>query len=204
MTEMTRRLIGASAFALLFATSFAGAQAPDMVRVRGTIESVNGQTLNVKGRDGAALVIKLVPNAPIRTAVKASLSDIKQGDFVAVTGMPQPDGTQKAVSIAIFPEALRGLGEGYRPWDWLPNSKMTNATVDSTVTSVNGQLLTLKYKEGEQKVTVTPATEITKLVAGSMADVKAGQKIFIAATKKLPDGSLEATNITVGDYGVWR
>jgi Domain of unknown function (DUF5666) len=204
MTKICRRLIGASGFALLFAMSFAAAQAPDMVRVRATIESVNGQTLNVKSRDGAALVIKLADKAPVRTAVKASLSDIKQGDYVAVTGLPQPDGTQKAVSIAIFPEALRGLGEGYRPWDWVPNSKMTNATVDSTVAGVDGQVLTLKYKEGEQKVVVTPTTEITKLVAGSMADVKAGEKIFIAATKKLPDGTLEASNITVGDYGVWR
>ena len=204
MTRMIRRMIGASAVALVFAMSFAAAQAPEMVRVRGTIEGINGQTLNVKARDGAALVIQLVANAPVRTAVKASLSDIKQGDFIAVTGLPQPDGTQKAVSIAIFPEALRGLGEGYRPWDWLPNSKMTNATVDSTVAGVDGQVLTLKYKDGEQKVVVTPSTEITKLVAGSMADVKVGEKIFIAATKKLPDGTLEAPNITVGDYGVWR
>jgi Domain of unknown function (DUF5666) len=204
MMIMTRKLAGASAFALLFAASMAAAQAPETVRVRGTIESVNGQTLNVKARDGAALVIKLVDNAPIRTAIKASLSDIKQGDFIAVTGLPQPDGTQKAVSIAIFPEALRGTGEGYRPWDWQPDSKMTNATVDSTVAGVDGSTLTLKYKEGEQKVVVTATTEITKLVAGGMGDVKAGEKIFIAATKKLPDGMLEAPNITVGDYGVWR
>lgn len=204
MTKMTRRMLGATAFVALFAVSLAAAQAPQMVRVRATIESVNGQTLNVKARDGAALVIKLVDKAPIRTAVKASLSDIKQGDFIAVTGLPQPDGTQKALAIAIFPEALRGVGEGYRPWDWQANSKMTNATVDSTVAGVDGQVLTLKYKDGTQKVVVTPTTEITKLVAGSMADVKPGEKIFIAATKKLPDGTLEAPNITVGDYGVWR
>ncbi len=204
MTMMTRRMVGASAFAILFAASFAAAQAPEIVRVRGTIDSVNGNMMNVKSRDGTAMMVKLADNGPVRAVVKKSLADIKPGDFIAVTGLPQPDGSQKAVAIAIFPEALRGVGEGYRPWDYLPNSKMTNATVGSTVASVDGQVLVLKYKDGEQKVVVPPSAEITAFAPATMADVKPGEKIFVAGAKKLPDGTLEAPNISVGDYGVWR
>jgi hypothetical protein len=204
MSVMVGRIAGLSALALLFAGSFAAAQAPEVVRVRGTIESVNGDTMNVKLRDGATATVKLADKGPVRAVVKKSLADIKQNDFIAVTGLPQPDGTQKAVAIQIFPEALRGTGEGYRPWDYLPNSKMTNATVDSTVASVDGQVLVLKYKDGEQKVVVPPTAEITGVVSATMADVKPGEKIFVAGAKKLPDGTLEAPNVAVGDYGVWR
>jgi hypothetical protein len=142
MTSMSRRMVSRCAFAVVFAGSFAAAQAPGMVRVRGTIDSVDGQVLNVKARDGAmsrdgaTLKVKLADNAPIRAVVKASLADIKPGSFIGVTGMPQPDGSQKAVEIHIFPEAMRGTGEGFRPWDLMPNSTMTNATVDNEVASV--------------------------------------------------------------------
>jgi len=193
-----------SAFALVFSASIAAAQAPQMVRVRATIESVDGAILTAKSRDGAEMKIKLADNAPVNEVVKASLADIKPNSFVAVTGMPQPDGSQKAVAVVIFPEALRGLGEGHRPWDFEPNSTMTNATVDNEVASVNGQTLTVKYKDGEQKVEVAPTAAITTFAKKSAADLKPGQKIFIAAAKKLPDGTLEAPNVQFGDYGVWR
>ncbi len=193
-----------SALTLLFGASIAVAQAPQMVRVRATIESVDGSMLTAKSRDGAEMKIKLADNAPVNEVVKASLSDIKPNSYVAVTGMPQPDGSQKAVAVVIFPEALRGLGEGHRPWDYEPNSTMTNATVDNEVASVNGQTLTVKYKDGEQKIVVSPTAMITTFAKKSAADLKPGQKIFIAAAKKLPDGTLEAPNVQFGDYGVWR
>jgi hypothetical protein len=193
-----------SALALLLGASIATAQAPQMVRVRATIESVDGAMLTAKARDGAAMKIKLADNAPVNEVVKASLSDIKPNSFVAVTGMPQPDGSQKAVAVVIFPEAMRGVGEGHRPWDYESNSTMTNATVDNEVTGVNGQTLTVKYKDGEQKIVVTPTTEITTFAKKSAADLKPGQKIFIPGAKKLPDGTLEAPNVAYGDYGVWR
>jgi hypothetical protein len=193
-----------SALALLLGASIATAQAPQMVRVRATIESVDGAMLTVKARDGAAMKIKLADNAPVNEVVKASLSDIKPNSFVAVTGMPQPDGSQKAVAVVIFPEAMRGVGEGHRPWDYESNSTMTNATVDNEVTGVNGQTLTVKYKDGEQKIVVAPTTEITTFAKKSAADLKPGQKIFIPGAKKLPDGTLDAPNVAFGDYGVWR
>ena len=202
MTIMTRRMVGASAFAVLFAASFAAAQAPEMVRVRGTIEGVDGSMLSVKSRDGAMMKVKLADNAPVRAVVKASLADIKPGSFVGITAMPQPDGTQKAVEIHIFPEAMRGTGEGHRPWDLMPNSTMTNATVDSTVASVDGQTLVLKYKDGEKTFIVPANVVVVTYAPATMADLKPGEKVFVAAAKKLPDGMLDAPNITVSRNGV--
>jgi hypothetical protein len=204
MTMTTLKLAGATALALVFTASFAAAQAPDIVRVRATIESVDGQMVTAKSRDGAELKIHLADNAPVNEVVKESLSDIKPNSYVAVTAMPQPDGSQKATAVIIFPEAMRGLGDGHRPWDFVPNSTMTNATVDTSVASVDGEKLTVKSKDGENIVQITPTTEIATYAKKSLADLKPGQKIFIAATKKNPDGTLEAANISFGDYAVWR
>jgi hypothetical protein len=201
---MIYRIVGASAFALVLATSFAAAQAPEMVRVRATIENVDGQMVTAKSRDGAEMKIHLADNAPVNEVVKIPLTDIKQNSFVAITAMPQPDGSQTATAIIIFPEAMRGVGEGHRPWDYVPNSTMTNATVDSTVTAVDGAKLVVKYKDGEKTVLTTPSTEIATYAKKSAADLKPGQKIFIAAAKKNADGTLEAANISFGDYAVWR
>jgi hypothetical protein len=211
------KVFGASAVALLFAAitppqeaAFAQGMmqqtqaAPPPVRVRATITSIEGGVLTVKTRDGAELKLKLADNAPVNEIVKAALSDVKTGGYVAVTGMPQPDGSQKALALYIFPETQRGVAEGYRPWDFAPNSTMTNATVATQVTAADGQTLTLKYKDGEQKVLVTPVTEITVATRRSATDLKPGQKVSVFAAKKQPDGTLEAPNINFGDYGVWR
>ena len=204
MTMMTRRTLGASAVALLFAASFAAAQAPQMVRVRATLEDVSVPMLTAKSRDGAEMKIKLADNAPVNEVVKASLSDIKADSYIAVTAMPQPDGTQKAVAILIFPEAMRGVGEGHRPWDLEPNSTMTNATVAEQVAGTDGQTVTVKYKDGDKKILVTPATIIVTYKKAAASDLKPGQKIFVAGAKKLDDGTLEAPNVAYGDVGVWR
>lgn len=198
------RTLGASAVALLFATSFAAAQAPQTVRVRATLENVSVPMLTAKSRDGAEMKIKLADNAPVNEVVPMSLADIKDNSYIAVTAMPQPDGTQKAVAILIFPEALRGVAEGFRPWDLEPNSTMTNATVAEQVKSTDGQTITVKYKDGDKKVLVTPATIIVTYKKAAASDLKAGQKIFVAAAKKLDDGTLEAPNVAYGDVGVWR
>jgi hypothetical protein len=204
MTMMTRRTLGASAVALLFTASFAAAQAPQMVRVRATLENVSVPMLTAKARDGAEMKIKLADNAPVNEVVKASLADIKDNSYIAVTAMPQPDGSQKAVAILIFPEAMRGVAEGFRPWDLEPSSTMTNATVAEQVKSTDGQTLTVKYKDGDKKILVTPATIIVTYKKSAASDLKAGQKIFVAAAKKLDDGTLEAPNVAYGDVGVWR
>jgi hypothetical protein len=195
-------LSAALAVATAFAATAALAQAPDMVRVRGTIESVDGSNLTVKARDGADLKIKLADNAAIRTVVGKTVADVKQGEFVGITAMPQPDGTQKAVEIHIFPEAARGTGEGHRPWDLMPGSTMTNANIDSEVAISDGKKLVLKYKDGDKTFIVPDNIKVVMFAPGTTADVKPGAKIFIVAAKKLPDGTLEAPAATVSSAGV--
>jgi Domain of unknown function (DUF5666) len=199
MHGMIRRVATVSGFALVFAAS---TWAQDTVRVRGTIERVEGQTLVVKSRDGAELKVALADNAIIVGLVKASLSDIKPGSFVGVTGMPQADGRQKAVEVHIFPEAMRGTGEGHRPWDLHPQSTMTNANVEQTVAGIDGQTLTLKYKDGEKKIIVLPDTPIVTYMPGDKSELKPGVKIFIAAANKQPDGTLQAPRVNFGKDGV--
>jgi len=194
--------IGASAFAVLLTMSIAAAQAPDVVRVRGTIAGVNGNILDVKSRDGTPIKVKLADDIKVLAVDKKSLADVKQGVFVGITAMPQPDGTQKAVEIHIFPEALRGTGEGHRPWDLMPNSTMTNANIDNEIVSADGKELVLKYKDGEKKFVVPANVEVVMFAPAAVADLKPGEKIFVVAGKKLPDGSVEAPRIVVGRNGV--
>lgn len=199
-----RKTVSAAAFVVVaaLAAATALAQAPDVVRVRGTIESVDGSMLNVKSRDGATLKVKAADNAVVLAVVKATLADVKPGSFVGITAMPQPDGTQKAVEIHIFPEAMRGTGEGHRPWDLMPNSTMTNANIDSEVASTDGKTLVLKYKDGEKTIAVPSNVIVVTYVPAAMTDLKPGEKIFVAAANKQPDGTLVAPRITVSRAGV--
>jgi hypothetical protein len=178
------------------------AYAQDTVRVRGTIDRVEGPIYVVKSRDGAELKVALAENGIVVAIVKASLADIKPGLFVGSTGMPQPDGSQKAIEVHIFPEAMRGTGEGHYPWDLQADSTMTNANVEETVAGVDGQTLTLKYKTGEKKVVVTPQTAIVTYNPGDKNDLQPGTKIFIAAAKKQADGTLQAARINYGKDGL--
>jgi hypothetical protein len=191
--------LGIAAFALALAPP---AWAQDTVRVRGTIEHVDGNNLTVKSRDGADLKVALAPNALVVAIVKASLADIKQGSFVGVTGMPQADGSQRAIEVHIFPESMRGTGEGHYPWDLRPGSTMTNANVEQTVTGVDGQVLSVKYKDGEKKLIVPPDATIVTYMPGDKSELKPGTKIFVAFAKKLPDGTLEAPRVNYGRDGV--
>jgi hypothetical protein len=194
--------IGACAVALILATSATIAQQPDIVRVRGTIEGVDGKTLTVKGRDGSPVVVKLADDVRVLAVDRKSIADVKQGVFVGITAMPQADGTQKAVEIHIFPEAMRGTGEGHRPWDLMPNSTMTNANIDNEVASADGKELVLKYKDGEKKFIVPANAEVVMFAPATAADLKPGEKIFVVAGKKQPDGTIAAPSIVVGRNGV--
>src|SRR6266581_2329158 len=165
MHTMMRGVSMVGGLVLVLAASATWAE--DTVRVRGTIERVDGETLVVKSRDGGELKVVPANNASVVGIVKASLSDIKPGSFVGVTGMPQADGSQKAVEVHIFPEAMRGTGEGHRQWDLQPQSTMTNAnvvSVEQTVTGVEGRTLTMKYKDGEKKIIVPPDVPIVTYV----------------------------------------
>ena len=149
-------LLAGSLLASSLLVSSASAQQPQPVRIRGAIEAVDGSVLTIKTRDGDERKVKLTDNVTVTGIAKTTMADVKPGSYIGVTGMPQADGTQKAIAVHIFPEAMRGTGEGSRPWDLRPNSSMTNATVDQKVEATDGQTITVKYKDGEKKVTVTP------------------------------------------------
>jgi outer membrane lipoprotein SlyB len=200
MLKAIWRVFCLAAFSLVALGSVASGQ--DTVRIRGTIEKVDGAVYVVKSRDGSELKVSLADNPLIVAIVKASLSDIKQGSFIGATGMPQPDGSQKAIEVHIFPEAMRGTGEGHYPWDLQPQSTMTNANVEQTVAGVDGQTLTVKHKNGDNKVVVTPQTTIVTYAPGDKSEIKPGTKIFIAAAKKQPDGSLQTPRINYGKDGL--
>ena len=194
------RAFAVSSFAVVCFALPASAQ--DTVRVRGTVESIDGPMFVVKNRDGAELKLTMTDNPLFVAIAKSTMADIKPGMFVGSTGMTQEDGSQKAIEVHIFPESMRGTGEGHYDWDLKPQTKMTNANVEQTVAGVDGQMLSVKYKGGEKKLLVTPETVVVTYVVGDRNDLKPGTKIFVAAAKKQPDGTLQTPRITYGKDGL--
>jgi hypothetical protein len=176
-------------------------QPPSPTRVRGTIEAVDGDVLAVKSRSGEDFKLHLANDMRLVGITKISLSDIKVGSFIGTTTVPGPDGGNNAVEVHVFPENMRGTGEGSRPFDLHPNSTMTNATVAESVVGNDGHTLLVKYKDGEKKVVVSPDTPVVTYVPAEKSELKAGAKV-IAFFKKLPDGSFEANRISVGLNGL--
>jgi len=194
---MTRAYIAVLAAAVSWQ---AMAQAPQTLRLRGTIDKLDGSTLAVRSSEGEALRIKLTDDARIVGVAKASLADIKPGSYIGSAATPQPDGSQKALEVHIFPEAMRGTGEGHRPY-FIPNSTMTNGTVGHAVAGVDGNTVTLKYKDGEKKIVVSPGVPIVRYEIGDRGDLKAGAAFTILSAVKKPDGSLETNRVNVGRDG---
>jgi hypothetical protein len=199
MQMMTRRGLGLAGLTLMATATAVWAQGAPPVRVRGEITKVEGTTLSVKTRDGQNVTVKLAEPPRIAAMTKASLADIKEGSFIGVSAMPQPDGSQKAYAIHIFMDAQKGVVPArFGPWDSRPGATMTNANVATTVAGKDGQDLLVKYQDGEKKVTVPPGIVIARYVPGSAADLKVGAKVFVAGAKKEADGTLTAPNIAVG------
>jgi hypothetical protein len=183
-------------------TAYAVAQkSPVPTRVRGAIEAVDGDTLTVKSRAGEDVKLHMTPDIRIVGIIKIALSDIKVGSFVGTTTVPGPDGVPTAVEVHVFPENMRGTGEGSRPYDLRPNSTMTNATVAESVVGNDGHTLLVKYKDGEKKVSVSADTPVVTYVPADKSDLKAGAQV-IAFMKKLPDGSFETNRVSVGRDGL--
>jgi hypothetical protein len=176
-------------------------QPPTPSRVRGTIEAVDGDVLAVKSRAGEDVKLHMTSDIRIVGIIKIALTDIKVGSFIGTTTVPGPDGANNAVEVHVFPEDMRGTGEGSRPYDLKPNSSMTNATVDQSVVGNNGHTLNIKYKDGEKKVLVSPDTPVVTYVPADKSDLKPGAKV-IAFMKKLPDGSFETNRVSVGRDGL--
>ena len=200
MTFTTRRIFIALGLATLLAAPIAQAQqaaAPAPVRVRGTIDTLTDDAITIVKKDGTKQVVALPPKYSVNALVKAQLSDIKQGVFIGTTARPSKDGSLHATEVHIFPEAMRGAGEGHYPWDTDADATMTNANVADMVSAVDGSTLTLKYKTGETKVTVVPETSIVSVTPGSKDDLKKGASVF-AICQTQPDGSLKTGFLLVG------
>jgi hypothetical protein len=200
MSQMTMRMLTAAALVAAFAATSVSAPAPT-TRVRGTIESVDGNNVMVKGRDGTSMKLVLKDNATVRGVVKATLADVKANTNVAITSRPRADGTLQAVELRIFPAGLP-FNSFHGEWDLMPNSQMTNGALQTSVAGVDGQMLTVEYKlPGDKtdvkKIVVTPETIIATTVAGTKADLRPGLRVFVAGAPKLPDGSLDVANIQV-------
>ncbi len=176
-------------------------RAPVPTRVRGTIESVSGDIMQVKSRSGEDVKLRIAADVNVSGIAKISLADIKPGSFIGATTVPGPDGGQNAVEVHVFPESMRGTGEGSRPWDLKPNSSMTNATVAESVVGNDGHTLLVKYKDGEKKVFVADNTPVVTFVPSDKSELKPGAKV-IAFMKQLPDGSFETSRVSVGRDGL--
>jgi hypothetical protein len=197
---MIQRALAAISFALMCIAWPASAQ--ETVRIRGTVERIDGPVFVIKSRDGAELKLTMTDNPLFVAIAPATMADIKPGMFVGSTGLTQPDGSQKAIEVHIFPESMRGTGEGHYDWDLKPQTKMTNANVEQTVAGNDGQMLSVKYKGGEKKLLVTPETAVVTYVIGDSSDIKPGTRIFVGAAKKQPDGTLQTPRITYGKDGL--
>jgi hypothetical protein len=198
----TAMKIGLSAALLMSCGVAAIAQPAQTTRLRGTIEKVSGNTLTVKPSSGSDITLTLAPQAQVIAVVKSSMADIKQGTFLGSAAMPQPDGSQKALEVHIFPEQMRGTGEGHRPYAPVAGSTMTNGTSGAPVAGVDGSTITVKYKDGEKKIVVPPGTPIVRYEIGGATDLKPGAHFAVLAATKKADGGYEAARINVGRDGV--
>jgi hypothetical protein len=197
MTFHIRLSFAAAAIASFFLVGEVLAQ-DKPIRVRGEVIAVDGPMMTVKSRDGKELKMRLADNVSVAAIIPIKIEDIKPNSYIGVSAMPQPDGSQRAMHVHIFPEALRGVAEGFGPWDVQPGSTMTNATVAETVAGVDGQTINVKYKDGEKKIIVPKEAALVTYVPGDKAELKPGAKIFIIAAVPQPDGTYNVARVNVG------
>ncbi len=194
---------GVAAFLAFVSASLAVAQAPQSppTRIRGTISAIDDKSVTIATREGSSAKVNLADNWGVLLVVPVAMADIKENSFVGVASLKGADGNLNALEVLVFPENMRGVGEGHYPWDLQPESLMTNATVAKLASAPNGQTLTLTYKGGgTQTVVVKPGTPIVTFQPGTKADAKVGAKLLVTATKDA-DGSLKAARLAVGKDG---
>jgi hypothetical protein len=172
------------------------------VRLRGVVEKLHGNVLTVKTREGKAATVKLAEDVAVAGVVAASLADVGPGKFIGTATLGQKDGALKALEVLIFPESMRGFGEGHYPWDLQPQSMMTNATVADVVAGPRDRVLTLKYKDGEKKVYVPEGTPIVTFTTADRSALTPGAHVFLGAAQPQPDGSFVAKRVAVGLNGL--
>ena len=192
---MKKFIVGA-----LIAAASAAAIAQVPVRIRGTVESLDGSMLTVKARNGETMKVKLDDKLMVVGITKASVADIASGKFIGTTTVGQRDGALVAEEVHIFPEDMRGTGEGHRDWDLRPDSKMTNANVANIVSMAGDRVMTVQYKGGEKKILVTPKTVVVTYAPADRGELKPGAPVFINAQRQA-DGTLTAPRVNVGLNG---
>jgi len=199
---MFKRYSLAAALALIIASA-ASAQTAPPATLRGTVESISadGASLNVKARNGEAATVRLKPDVLVSLIVPASLAEVKPGAYIGVAAVPDADGALKALEVHVFPEALRGAGEGFRPFDLAPGSSMTNGALSARVDGLKDQTLTVDYAGGSQTIHLEPNTPIVSFAPGARSDIKPGAAI-IARGARAADGAIEAARILVGKDGL--
>lgn len=198
---MTRRHLLLAATALALASSLPAFAQGTPRRIRGTIDGLSGRDLALTTREGQRVTVRLAENAGVSGMRKLSLSDITPGSFIGTAAEPGPDGVWRALEVLVFPEAMRGTGEGHFAWDLTPTSSMTNATVDSAVQANDGRSLTLTARGQQVRVMVPPEVPVVTLVPAGMEDLKPGAQVFLSASPG-SEGTLTATRVTVAKDGV--
>ena len=200
--KLPKAFAGAIAVVALFGNGvLSPVQAAENVRVRGTVVGLEGSTLTVKTREGPNAMLMLKPAWKMAGVAKASVEDIKPGDFVGIASLPTAAGGDGAVEVLVFPPAMKGTGEGSYPWDLKPKSTMTNATVTNAVKGVEGRTLDLSYSGGEKKISIPDGTPIVTFGPATEADLKPGATVFVPAQRG-DDGALAAGFVVVGTNGV--
>jgi hypothetical protein len=194
-------LIGAAAALPVALAQQPNSKPPPPIRLRGVVEKIDGRAVLAKSTKGEELRLNLVDKALVVAVVKASMAEIKPGLFIGSGAMPQPDGSQKALEVHIFAESMRGTGEGFRPWDGAPNSTMTNGAVGATVAAKSGQAVTVRYKDGEQTIIVTPDVPIVRYEIADPSAITPSAPFTAVATAKASDGSFDVSRINVGRGG---
>jgi hypothetical protein len=171
------------------------------VRVRGSVVSLDGSKLVVHGKDGKDVTVSLADNFAAIAVVKSSMADIKEGTFIGTATVTQPDSTLRSLEVVVFPDKMRGTGEGHYPWDLGSSSMMTNATVANSVKGVDGQTVTVTYKGGEKKIDIPANVPVVALVPASKNDIAPGAIVFVP-TQRQSDGSLQGGAVLFGKDGV--
>jgi hypothetical protein len=191
------------ALALFAGPAFAQPFAPETMRVTGTIEAADANSITVRALEGGGTnKVFLTPDAKVFGVSTTTLAEVKPGAFVGVGATPNADGSQRAIRVTVFAESQRGLGEGFRPWDRAPHGTMTNATVAETVKGVDGQMLTVKYKGGEKRIVVPGDARILAYSVGERSELQVGAHVAILRAKRKLDGTWEADRVNVGRGGV--
>ena len=197
----TRLLAACVVACLAFDTAGSAMAQTPPTRLRGSIAAIDDKTVTVATREGTTAKVNLADNWSVLLVVPVTMADIKENSFVGVASLKGADGTLNALEVLVFPENMRGVGEGHYPWDLKPESLMTNATVAKLASAPSGQTLTLTYKGGgTQTIVVKPGTPIVTFQPGTKADAKVGAKLLVTATKDA-DGSLKAGRLAVGKDG---